>query len=322
MPAPPRPPVVVHCSLCSAPHVLLVPYSGTRLCRGHFMETVERRARAEFRRQARLQPGDRVAVALSGGKDSSVALALVHVILKDRRDVSLVAVTVDEGIAGYRSATVEGAARLCRDLGVEHRLVAYRDSFGTTTDEIVASGALGGATPCSACGVLRRRALNDAARDAGATHLVTGHNLDDQAQSILMNLVRGDLARLARLAPHDRAVHGLVPRVAPLLRVPEKEVALYALLRGLPVEHAACPHSGAALRGTFRDVLLALEEREPGTRHALLRVHERLRPLLEGVDTKGVRACRLCGEPASGEVCAACATVARAKKRVEAPARI
>lgn len=250
--------------------------------------------------------GGTVAVALSGGKDSAVALALTAGYFSRRPNARVVAVSVDEGIAGYRDATLASARQLTERLGVEHRIVRAASELGATTDAL--ARARPGVPPCSFCGVWRRGLLNRAARATDARALVLGFNLDDLAQTVLMNLVRGDLDRLVRMAPHRVRQDGLVPRIAPLAQVPEREVYLYAQTRGLPFGHDECPHAGAALRNTFREVVWQLEEAQPGTRQSLLRTHERLVDLWaahEGVGVPGV--CRSCGEPATGELCRSCA---------------
>lgn len=295
----------VRCSRCDAPAVVDQPYRGEHLCDRHFRSSVEGRAAQEFRRQL---PGfDRgtLAVALSGGKDSSVALQLTAERFGRRRGVRLVAVSVDEGISGYRAATLRAAATLAARLGVEHRVVAAEAALGTTTDRAAAD--LGGLVPCSFCGVWRRGLLNRAARAAGADALVLGFNLDDLAQTVLMNLVQGDLDRLVRMAPHRLRQDGLVPRVAPLARVPEREVFLYARSRGLPFDHGECPHAGRAARNRFREIVWSLEEAQPGTRQALLRTRERLLDRWGTAETPSAPGrCRGCGEPASGPLCRSC----------------
>ena len=243
-------------------------------------------------------------MALSGGKDSSVALTLAHRYFRRRPTVRLVAVTVDEGIAGYRPETLDAARALTASLGVEHRVVRAAEAIGTTTDQRAMHD---NGPPCSFCGVWRRQLLNRAARDAGASALVLGFNLDDLAQTVLMNLVRGDLDRVARMAPHRVRQPGLIPRIAPLGDVPEREVYLYARLAGLPFDHTECPYAGRALRNRFREIVWELEEAQPGTRQSLLRTHERLVDLLLAQEGSGAPdRCRSCGEPASGELCRAC----------------
>lgn len=300
---------------CGEPSVHFARYGGDHLCASHLVASVERRVRRELRKQGPFRKGARIAVALSGGKDSVVALRLLHGIFAENRAIEVCAVTIDEGIAGYRPPAVEVARAHCRELGVEHVVLSYEETAGVTMDGVVAHPARRH-MPCAYCGVLRRRNLNEAARRAGATHLATGHNLDDVAQSVLMNHLKADYDRMARMGPHrpDRVQPGLVPRLLPLRLVPEKEVALYAILKGLAFHDGECPYSRDATRGRYRDLLLDLEEKEPGTRHALVAGHDRLAPLLSGGQAIG--ACRECGEPTSGDRCRACALLEEVGGRV------
>ncbi len=254
-------------------------------------------------------------MALSGGKDSAVTLSLTHRYFQERPTVTLAAISVDEGIPGYRPRTLRAAEELARSLGVEHRVVRAASELGTTTDR--AARELPGTPPCSFCGVWRRRLLNAAARELGARALVLGFNLDDLAQTVLMNVARGDLGRLARMAPHRTRQTGLVPRIAPLAQVPEREVYVYARLRGIPFDHAECPHASRAARNRFREIVWQLEEDHPGTRQSLLRTQERIAGLLGAGSTAPAR-CRACGDPAAGALCRACEFLRLAEPVTEA----
>lgn len=292
-------------------------YAGTALCRDHFLRSFEERAKREVAKQGRLPEGT-TAVALSGGKDSVAALHVLLRMTEGNPKVRLVAITVDEGIAGYR----ESALDICRDVTtrwhVPWHVVRTKDLAGYAIDEYAAGakgpGAAGVERPaCSACGVFRRSGLNRLAREVGAAAVATGHNLDDQAQTVLMNALKGDLERAARLAPHteeDVAHHpGLVRRILPFRSIPEKEVLLYAVLNGLPLhQEAECPYAARSHRFLLRDVLVRLEEHSPGTRHALVKGAERLKPILQqALPAMEVRSCPECGEPTSGDQCMACA---------------
>jgi len=295
----------VRCSQCPTAAVIDQPYAGKNLCAQHFGETVSDRVRAEFHRQLPRFPGGTIAVAVSGGKDSAVALSLTQRYFARRTNVRIVALTIDEGIAVYRASTLVRAQELTRNLGIEHRVLRFRDELHITTDG--AAEQLPKTAPCSFCGVWRRKLLNRGARDEGADAVVVGFNLDDLAQTILMNLVRGDLARLSRMAPHRKPQPGLVPRIAPLAAVPEREVYLFARLRGLPFDHGECPHAVHAARNVFREVVWQLEEALPGTRQALLQTQQRLAALLEnGVPSGAPGRCAVCGEPSASEFCRAC----------------
>jgi uncharacterized protein (TIGR00269 family) len=303
----------VKCDKCDADAVIDQPYRRAHLCGEHLRESVRERARREFHRQLPRASRGTIAIALSGGKDSAVALDVAHRYFGRRPTVRLVAVSADEGIAGYRSHTLERAGEYARSLGVEHRVVRAEEKLGTTTDR--AAARLSGLPPCSFCGVWRRSLLNRVAREVGADALVLGFNLDDLAQTVLMNLVRAELPRLARMAPHRTRRPGLVPRVAPLASVPEREVFLYARLSGISFDHGECPHAAAAARNVYRDALWRLEEAFPGTRQSLMRTREALLPLLLGrANGEEPGRCVECGEPAAGIRCRSCEYLLAAAK--------
>jgi uncharacterized protein (TIGR00269 family) len=295
----------VGCSLCGQRSVTFVRYSGSHLCREHFIEFVRRKASRELRRQVRLTEKAVIAVAVSGGKDSVAALRLLHDIFGPRRGTRLVAITVDEGIRGYRPPSLKIVASNCRDIGVEHHIVPFKDMFGLTLDST--RRRWGDSTPCTYCGVLRRHCLNRKARELGADVLATGLNLDDTAQSILMNICRGDVERLARLGPHDRVQPGLVRRIQPLRQITDKEAFLYVTLMGFSVHHSVCPYAGGAMRNRFRDIVSELEHASPGTRFCILNSHEAMRAALEDkYPPAGLGKCPDCGEPSVDGRCEAC----------------
>ncbi len=298
---------VTRCDKCGVKSVAFIRYSGAHLCEIHFCEFVEKRVKQELRRQVTLTGDEKVAVALSGGKDSTVALHLTAEILGARRDLEVAAVTVDEGIEGYRASSVPIARRNCDLLGIEHTVVSFEDVFGTTMDGIAAQGRE--LATCSYCGVLRRAAMNKAARDWGATHLVTGLNLDDSAQSIIMNFMRGDVERMARLGPHRRVQPGLVPRLQPLRTIPENETTLYAMVRGYEYHDLECPYASEALRNDYRNILTQLEDKHPGTRHSIIRSFDGLQPTLEKCFAPAALNRCTCGEPTVSRKCKACELV-------------
>ena len=167
---------------------------------------------------------------------------------------------------------------------------------------------------CSYCGVFRRLCLNQKAKELGATKLVTGHNLDDMAQSILMNFANGDLKKLARLGPHKKVQPGLVPRMLPLCSIPEKENMLYAILKNIKFHDAECPYAIRAQRGTFRDIIDDLEYKNPGTRNSILNSYDAIKDLLlDKYPPADLDKCSICGEPTSQKLCKACIL----KKRIQ-----
>jgi uncharacterized protein (TIGR00269 family) len=273
------------------------------LCRSHFPADIQQRVADTIATRNLIVPGDIVAVGLSGGKDSTALLMLLASLLPSWENVRLVAVTVDEGIRGYREGTILSADCLARSLGVEHRHVTFPDLFGNSLD-----GILAGREPqaCTICGILRKKALAGAARDAGATKLATGHNLDDEAQSVLMNVLRGDLPRLVRDSSVDSSGR-FIPRIKPLMAVSEKEIAAYLLLHDAWTDLPECPYARHALRREVRSMLSTLEYRHPGTMLHLMESKEKIEKACPGTVTADpLRSCRECGDPCSGELCQFC----------------
>ena len=253
-----------------------------------------------------LEFDDHIAVAVSGGKDSLTLLRLL-VKLEGRFPRSrLTAVCVDEGIEGYRNEALELAKAACAKLGVKQLVVSYRELFGTTTDEIAKKKL--GQTPCSYCGVFRRKAINKAAEMVGATKIATGHNLDDEAQTVLLNMMHGDPLRIVRSGPVLKDPRGkFLPRIKPLCDIPEKEIVLYAYLTGIEFQSVACPHGHEALRNDVRSFLNQMELKHPGSKFTLLRSAEKLRASMgRDIQLSELQACVKCGDPTPHELCEAC----------------
>ncbi len=305
------------CGKCGSPAVTFLRHAGRHLCAEHFIDLTESRVQRAIRQQADLSGGGTIAVACSGGKDSMTCLDILRRTVEPRRDTRLVVITVDEGIAGYRDSSIPIAREYCEGHGLEWRLTSIEEEQGVTLDQVAAAGLA--ETPCAHCGVWRRWSMNRAAREAGARYLATGLNLDDTAQSVLMNVCRGDVERLARLGPHTRVQPGLVPRLQPLRWIPEVESYLYAHLRSIPIHNAECPHLGRAQRGRYRGILHQLQEDEPGVAHALVRSLERMRPGLEDQFPPAELApCPECGEPSpGGGTCKACSMRVQAREAIE-----
>jgi uncharacterized protein (TIGR00269 family) len=264
------------CEVCGQEAVFLDRVRGRHLCGDHLLRDVEGRVRRTIREYHLIRPRERIAVALSGGKDSTVLLHLLRRILPARSGITLTAITVDEGIAGYREATMEVAGEMAARLGIEHRIVSFGEITGSTLDAMVAAG---GAHPCSLCGIHRRRALRAAAEETGATALATGHNLNDEAQTVVMNCLRGDLPGFTR-SPVSEPAGGGLRRIKPLFRIPEKEVALYGMITGIFRDLPECPYAGTALRSEVRRMVDRLEYLSPGTLGRIVRGQEEVAALL------------------------------------------
>ncbi len=267
--------------------------------------------RATIAKHHMLDFDDHLAVAVSGGKDSLSLLNILAKLKRYRPKSSLVAVTVDEGIKGYRNEALDIAAKNCESLEIPHHIVSFKELFGYTLDELISKAREKGQTEltsCAYCGVLRRRALNVAAREVNATKIATAHTLDDEAQTVLMNIMRGDIARLAKEKPVTSEVHPLLVRkIKPFCEILENESALYAYVKNIPFQDTPCPYASEALRNDIRAMLNLMEEKHAGTKFTVSRAMERLRPALEQTLVKeDFRTCSECGEPSAQTLCKTC----------------
>ncbi len=303
------------CSKCTQPAVSYIRYNGTHLCRDHFIHYVERRVKKDIKKQGKTPPHTKFGIAVSGGKDSLVALHLMHKIFGKRKHIHLVALTIDEGIQGYRDESVQIAREFCKQINVEHYVVSFQEKIGLTLDEILKQKGDDDIGACGYCGVFRRFCLNTLAKQLSLDKLVTGHNLDDMSQSILMNFVNADTEKLARLGPHQKKQPGLIPRMMPLRTIPEKENALYAILSNITYHDGVCPYAEEAFRGQFQDIIYDLEEKNPGTRHSILKSYDNIGEVLLGLyPPEPLNQCIHCGEPTPKTECKACLLRARIKK--------
>ena len=321
----------MECDKCDANAVLHAAYSGLHLCEHHLCRAVEKRLRRRVREDG-LVPDDATpedpetwVIGLSGGKDSVVLTHILHDIFERDPRIELVALSIHEGIEGYRDKSLEACEELTADLDIRHEVVSYAEEFDVRMDDVVEKDPEGMAA-CAYCGVFRRDVLSRYAEKLGADKLLTGHNLDDEAETALMNFFEGDVDQIAKhfdasLGPFDggdapaeqsrRTQDHHVPRAKPLRDVPEKEIALYARFQDLPAHITECPHASEAYRGEIQQLMLGLEENHPGTRHSIMAGYEKLAALAAdayGGDDgdRNFGECDNCGAPTARDICRKC----------------
>jgi uncharacterized protein (TIGR00269 family) len=324
------------CDKCGADAVMHAAYSGLHLCHEHFCRSVESRVRHRVREDALLpddaSPEDPETwlIGLSGGKDSVVLTQILHETFAEDPRVELVALTIHEGIEGYRDESLAACLDLTDDLDIRHEVATYEEEFDLRMDDVVESDPENMAA-CAYCGVFRRDLLSAYAQEYDADKLLTGHNLDDEAQTALMNFFEGDVEQMAKhfdaslgafepggeTPARVRGTDGpFVPRAKPLRDVPEKEIALYAQLRDLPAHITECPHASEAYRGEIQSLLLDVEDNHPGARHSIMAGYEELAALAaqkyrsaEPDTDESAGQCDRCGAPSRREFCRKCQLV-------------
>ncbi len=293
------------CSICGKGETIYFRrYSGERLCAKCFKSSIVERVRRTIASYNLLKYDDRIAVAVSGGKDSLSLLKILYMIEQDFPHSKLFAVTIDEGIEGYRTECLSIARSFSSTLGVPFLSLGFKELFGFTLSEVVESGVLEklGIHPCTVCGIFRRKALVIAARKVGATVIATAHTLDDVVQTYLLNLLKGE----GNIRPIGLRREGgpAIPRIAPFRLIPQREIALYAYLEKIPFQVRTCPYTYTSMRDRVRSFLNWYAANKPEALFSFLRNFEKFIGDVEQQAEENL--CEICGEPSSRKICRAC----------------
>ncbi|XP_054707966.1 cytoplasmic tRNA 2-thiolation protein 1-like [Uloborus diversus] len=295
----------VNCSKCETNRATVKrPKTGHAVCRECFFAVFEEEVHETITRGNLFQQGEYVAIAASGGKDSTV-LAYVLKRLNERYNygLRLVLLSIDEGITGYRDDSLESVKRNETDYGIPLKILSYNELYGWTMDKIVKE--VGRKNNCTFCGVFRRQALDRGAEVLGVDKLVTGHNADDVAETVLMNVLRGDIARLQRCTNLVTDSEGLIPRCKPFKYTYEKEIVMYAYFKGLDYFSTECIYSPNAYRGHARAYLKDLEAIQPSVILDIIHSGECMK-LKEDIKLPSQGVCEKCGLVSSQSICKAC----------------
>ena len=304
--------MMARCIRCGRRAVVRLRYARASFCREHFLEYVENRVLKTVERFRMFREGDRILVAVSGGKDS---LTLLHAVSK-LEWVDVLPTFIDLGISGYSEECLRTCEEACENLGLELNVYDLKSKHGFTVDDLARLEPKLGRPVCSSCGLVKRYVLNEAALELGATCLATGHTLDDESAYTLHNILTGGLDQLLRGGPVLEGRHPkLVRKVKPLYEVSSFETGEYCRLSGITPVSFTCPYRVEKVL-ELKEMLGHVEDVRPGTRLGFMRFYlKKLKPaLLEvyGQEAGEVGSCRVCGFPTSRDVCSFC----RLKERV------
>jgi tRNA-5-methyluridine54 2-sulfurtransferase len=297
----------VKCTVCRGPAVIDLRRHNANFCGDHFLRFCRDQVARAISQHDMIAPGDRVLVAVSGGKDS---LALCDLLVDLGHDVE--AMTIGLGIGDYSQASTAAAVAYAESRGLPLRRIDLRDDYGY---DIPTAAAVTRRVPCSSCGMSKRHLIDRAALEGGFDVVATGHNLDDEAAVLLGNVLHWNAEYLGRQAPVLPARDGFPRKVKPLVRLSERETAAYCVLRGIDYIVDECPMAEGNRHLRYKEALNGIEAASPGTKHAfyfefLDKAAERFRP--EVVEAQeGLRPCARCGSPTTAEVCAFCRLVER-----------
>ena len=273
---------LMNCQYCSQPAVYHRKISNETVCKDHYCSTIENKIRKTVRKYEMFNPKDKIVVGLSGGKDSLVLLYNVMK-LQQRypKSPTVEAILIDEGISGYRRESMEIAMQICKSWKIPLHIISFEQGFGSSLDDIIPKLPNLKINACTVCGTVRRNLLNQKALELKADKLAIGHNLDDQAETFLQNIIRNDLKRIIQHPPNGNILdpnHFFVPRVKPLMLIPEAEITRYCYYKKIPIQSTPCPYVEKffILRKSIQEFINSLEKQSAELKCNLLKMNEKV----------------------------------------------
>ena len=301
------------CRVCREAAVIQLRRHNSNFCQDHFLRLCRDQVAKAISDHKMLAAGDRVLVAVSGGKDS---LALWDILTDLGYEAD--GIYVGLGIGDYSDASLTRTKQFAAQRDFNLQIVNLDDKYGYS---IPSAAKATKRSPCSACGLSKRHVFDEATLSGGYDALATGHNLDDEASVLFGNVLRWQTEYLARQQPVLEAQAGFPKKVKPLVRLGERETAAYCVLTGIDYIVDECPMAAGNRHIAYKEALNSVEERSPGTKHDFY--HGFLRQSAEMFQANAEQTqsdlgtCAACGAPSPNKVCAFC----RLLERVAPPAK-
>jgi uncharacterized protein (TIGR00269 family) len=281
------------CRKCSQTAVIHLPQHNVAYCEEHFNEYFLGRVQKTIKTYSMTEEGQKVLVAVSGGKDS---VSLWHALAKLKYKCDALFLST-----GMGTPKLEQLDQMAKSIGSNFIVYdAHEDLMGLDIPKIA---KILRRPTCSVCGSVRRYLMNKFAVENGYDVLATGHNLDDEVSFLLGNLLNWQTGYLARQSPTLPKTEKFVKKIKPLVLLTEKETYAYALINNLPFSEEKCPFSKNASSLLYKRVLNEIEVVQPGTK---LRFYAGAQEFFKEKEPVQLRECIVCGYPTTEEVCSFC----------------
>ncbi len=293
------------CKVCREPAIIDIRRHNANFCTDHFLRYCHDQVARSIKEYSMCSPGERLLVAVSGGKDS---LAIWDIL--DQMGYEADGLYVGLGIGDYSDISGRHVRQFAEQRELKLIEVDLRGEYGY---DVPTAAAVTKRVPCSACGLSKRHLFDAAAIDGGYDAVVTGHNLDDEAAVLYGNVLRWQTAYLGRQRPVLEARNGFPRKIKPLVRLGEREMAAYCVLRGIDYQVEECPMAAGNKHLQFKEVLNAQEAVSPGSKAAFYFGFQRsvVDRFDDDPEDTSLGVCSSCGAPASGEICSFCRLIER-----------
>ena len=307
------------CKKCGLKAAVNMRQHRLALCREHYLEWLPEQTERFIKKYGMFRHDERILVAVSGGKDSLSLWDILHR-LGYQADGLYIGLGIDEGI-GYSAESHRLCDVFASEKGLKLHVVDLPQEYGQTIPMLAEASHRGKEKPCAVCGLAKRHVMNRIARDLGYDVLATGHNLDDEAAVLFANTLQWSGNYLLRQSPVLPGTPGLARKVKPLCRFYEREMAAYALLRGIQYIYEECPFAEGAPTIYYKELLNRLETDKPGSKMTFyLRFLEARETGLFAVPAEppgNLHACPNCGQPTStDDLCSFCRMIQKAKTEI------
>ena len=300
----------MQCNRCQNTAVYTRKYSKESLCSDCFSNSILRKAAKTISKYNMIKNNDLVCVGVSGGKDSLVLLDTLKK-MSQSHNFKIIAVTIDEGIPGYRDEALDIVKSFCDKIDVDFKMYSYKDLFDMTLAESLELRENEKTSSCSICGTFRRRALDHAAKEIGANVIATGHNLDDTLQTFLINTLSGDTTKIGWMNPDNDGKK--LRKIKPLSEIYESEIFFYAFTNNLPFQSEPCPHMNEGIRTEIREFLNSLEDNRSGIKNNMYHSILKISDSLKASSVKEKHSCQICGNECTGTICSVCNMISSLK---------
>lgn len=302
----------MRCKICGDKAVIKLRAHNIALCEKDYIDFFEKRVLKTVRKYKMFDRNSKIMVAVSGGKDS---LSIWELLLSNGFDAS--GLYIDLGIGNYSEESKNKCLNFAKDRNAPLKVVKVGEYFeGLSVPEIARYTRR---KTCSVCGLIKRYIMNQVAFENGYDVLVTGHNLDDEASTLLGNMIHWQVEYLARQFPVLEKNHEkMVKKVKPFVTSTEREVAAYALIKRIDYIERECPFSVSATSIFYKSLLNDLEEKQPGSKLRFLSGFYENSDVFQ-VFRKELRlqSCEKCGFPTTKNICSFCKLRERMKNIVE-----
>ena len=295
------------CDKCKKQATYSRKYSGENFCSECFSNSIFRKSARTISKYKMIKNNELVCVAVSGGKDSLVLLDILNK-MSETHNFRIFAITIDEGIPGYRDEALDIVQNFCATLKIKHKVFSYKELFDLTLEESLQLRNDEKPSSCSICGIFRRRALDHAAKSINADVIATGHNLDDVLQTFLINTLSGDTSKIGWMDPDVSS--NKLRKIKPLSEIYESEIVFYAFTNDLPFQTEPCPHMDEGIRTEIREFLNSLEANHSGIKNNMYNSVLKISRFTKKANYKEKQNCSVCGNECSGSICSVCKMIA------------